>query len=156
MNDFRCVPIPTETAERFRRTGTDDAGNTLRQVVAAGNGSPCRHCLRLGQAGEVMLLGSYNLPGPLGIYWTPSPIFVHAEPCEAFSAMNALPEIVRYCQVSVRSYDQDDQCIYDLGEAIDGISVEAPLARAIADPRTKFVNIHTAKPGCMLCRVERI
>ena len=155
MNDFRCIPIPTETAARFRRTGTDDAGNTLRRVVAAGGGSPCRHCMRLGQAGEVMLLGSYNLPGPLGIYWTPSPIFVHAEPCEAFSATNALPEIVRYCQVSVRSSDQDDQCIYDLGEVTEGRSVDAPLARAIADPRTKFVNIHTAKPGCMLCRVER-
>ena len=26
-----------------------------------------------------MLLGSYDLPRPLGIYWTPSPIFLHAE-----------------------------------------------------------------------------
>lgn len=155
MTNFRCIPIPTETAERFRASGTDDSGNTLRPVVAAGGGAPCRHCLRNAKAGEVMLLGSYNLPGPLGIYWTPSPIFVHAEPCVRFTAVNEVPETVRSSLVSVRSYDIDDQCLYDLGEAIDGKSIDAPLARAIADPRTKFVNIHTAKPGCMLCRVER-
>jgi len=26
---FRCVPVPTETALRFRRTGVDDRGNAL-------------------------------------------------------------------------------------------------------------------------------
>ena len=157
MTEFRCVPMPTATAERFRATGVDDAGNTLRRVVAGGGGSPCRHCLRLARRGDVMLLGSYNLPGPLGIYWTPSPIFVHAEPCERFDAANRLPEIVdRYSLVSVRSYDRDDQCIYDLGEVLEGKSAEGPLSRAIADPRTNFVNIHTAAPGCLLCRVERV
>ena len=155
MTAFRCVPIPTETAERFRRTGIDDNGNAVRRMVSAGV-APCRHCLREAREGEPVLLGSYNLPGPLGIYWTPSPIFVHAEPCERFSAAaETVPEIVRGRLVSVRSYDRDDQCIYDLGEAVEGGEVEAPLTRAIADPRTKFVNIHTAKPGCLLVRVER-
>ncbi len=154
MTAFRCVPIPTETAERFRRTGIDDNGNAIRRMVSSGV-APCRHCLREASEGEAVLLGSYNLPGPLGIYWTPSPIFVHAEPCERFSAAGEVPEIVRGRLVSVRSYDAGDQCIYDLGEAVEGGQVDAPLARAIADPRTKFVNIHTAKPGCLLVRVER-
>ncbi|HEY0419712.1 MAG TPA: DUF1203 domain-containing protein [Acetobacteraceae bacterium] len=156
MTAFRCVPIATETAERFRATGIDDNGNPMRRVVATGTGAPCRHCLRDGRAGEVMLLGSYNLVGPLGIYWTPSPIFLHAEPCEGYAGEGEIPEIVlRNSLVSVRSYDAQDQCIYDLGQAVEGAAVDAPLARAIADPRTKFVNIHTAKPGCLLCRVER-
>jgi hypothetical protein len=152
---FRCIPIPTETAERFRRTGVDDAGNTLRRVTAEEGAAPCRHCLRNARAGDLMLLGSYNLPGPLGIYWTPSPIFVHAVPCDRFSGTDEIPETVRHRLVSVRAYDRDDQCLYDLGEAVEGPEVDLPLARAIADPRTKFVNIHTAKPGCLLVRVER-
>ena len=155
MTEFRCVPIPSETAERFRLTGIDDNGNTLRRVTAEAGAAPCRHCLRNGRAGEAMLLGSYNLPGPLGIYWTPSPIFIHAEPCELFDLPDKVPETVRGRLVSVRAYDRDDQCLYDLGEAVDGGQVDAPLARAITDPRTKFVNIHTAKPGCLLVRVER-
>ena len=35
MPAFRCVPIPTPTAERFRRTQTDDRGNRLRRIEAA-------------------------------------------------------------------------------------------------------------------------
>jgi hypothetical protein len=28
--------------------------------------------------------------------------------------------------------------------------------RALADPRTRHVNIHTARPGCMLTAVEKL
>jgi hypothetical protein len=58
--------------------------------------------------------------------------------------------------VSVRAYDQDDQCVYDLGHVGPGAEVDAALHRALSDRRTGFVNIHTARPGCLLCRVERI
>jgi hypothetical protein len=154
--------------ERWGRTGTDDAGNQLRRMVAEerpaepdgtranGTGAPCRHCLRDAEAGDELLLGSYMLPRPKGIYWTPSPIFVHAGPCEQFAGINEVAPIVRNRLVSVRAYDANDQCIYDLGHAGDGNAIDEPLMRALDDPRTAFVNIHTAKPGCMLCRVERI
>ena len=59
MTDFRCVPIETDVAERFRRTGTDDNGNRLRRIEASsGDSLPCRHCLRCGAVGQTMLLGS--------------------------------------------------------------------------------------------------
>ena len=57
--------------------------------------------------------------------------------------------------VSVRAYDAADQCIYDLGQVCTGAEVRAPLARALGDIRTAFVNVHTARPGCLLSRVER-
>ena len=157
MTVFRCVPIPTETADRFRRTGMDDNGNTLRRVEASdAQGFPCRHCLGFAKLGETLLLGSYNLQRPLGIYWTPSPIFVHAEACARFTSENMVaPIISRGVLVSVRAYDQADQCIYDLGQVCAGADVNAPLRRAIDDPRTVFVNVHTARPGCLLARVER-
>ncbi len=88
MSHFRCVPIPTETAQRWRATGRDDAGNALRRSM------------------------------------------------------------------SVRAYDAEQMVLYDLGQVAEGPQADAPLARALADPRTSFVNIHTAKPGCLLCRVE--
>ena len=55
----------------------------------------------------------------------------------------------------MRAYDAEDLCLYDLGQVVDGAAVEAPLFRALADGRTGFVNVHTARPGCLLCRVER-
>jgi hypothetical protein len=157
MTAFRCVPIETATAERFRRTGIDDNANPLRRVVASENGGfPCRHCLQCATPGQTMLLGSYNLPRPQGIYWTPSPIWLHANPCERFAADDTIAPIVRANPlVSVRAYDSADQCLYDLGQVCAGEDVAAPLARALGDERTTFVNIHTARPGCLLVHVAR-
>ncbi len=158
MTAFRCIPIETEIADRFRRTGWDDNGNALRRVQASDSGGfPCRHCLRCAAPGETMLLWSYNLPRPRGIYWTPSPIFLHAEACARFETESEIAPIIRAnTLVSVRAYDARDQCIYALGEVCPGEAVDAPLERALGSAQTEFVNIHTARPGCLLSRVERI
>lgn len=157
MTAFQCIPIPTETAERFRLTGRDDHGNALRRIVAApGGGFPCRHCLRLAAPGEAVLLGSYDLPRPRGIYWTPSPIFLHEAACPRAAAVGEVAPIVRANPlVSVRAYDEADQCLYDLGQVCAGAEVDGPLERALGDARTAFVNIHTARPGCLLSMVVR-
>lgn len=158
MTRFRCVPIATETADRFRRTGTDDRGNGIRRIAATAGGQfPCRHCLQLAEPGEMMLLGSYDLPQPLGIYWTPSPIFLHETDCPRSETVDVVAPIVRANPlVSIRAYDTDDHCLYDLGQVCCGRGVEDPLQRALGDPRTRFVNIHTARPGCLLTHVERV
>jgi hypothetical protein len=158
MTLFRCIAIDTETADRFRSTGRDDNGNVLRGIVAmTAGGHPCRHCLRTAEPGETMLLGSYNLPRPKGIYWTPSPIFLHKIPCDRAVADNEIaPIVLANALVSIRAYDGDDQCLYDLGHVGEGAAVQTPLMRALEDPRTAFVNIHTARPGCLLSRVERL
>lgn len=157
MSRFRCVPIPTETAARWRSTGRDDRGNALIKRTVDGPGFPCRHCLRLGAAGENMLLGSYDLPRPQGVYWTPSPIFLHAEECPRFTAEDTIaPIVLAPGIVSVRSYDAEQMCLYDLGAVSEGQDVAPILARAVADPRTRFINIHTARPGCLLTAVEKL
>jgi hypothetical protein len=157
MPNFRCVPIPTETARRWREIGRDDRGSTLHRRVVDGPGFPCRHCLRLGETGEVMLLGSYDLPRPQGVYWTPSPIFVHENDCPRFDAADEIaPIVLANGIVSVRSYDAEEMCLYDLGAISEGKDVAPILMRALSDSRTRHVNIHTARPGCMLTAVEKL
>ena len=56
----------------------------------------------------------------------------------------------------MRAYDTDDLCIYDLGDMCDGADVERLVERALLGRRTDYVNIHTARPGRFLCRVERV
>ncbi len=123
MTPFHCEAIPTETADRFRRTGRDDRGNPVRRVVATLEGGfPCRHCLRPARAGETVLLGSYDLPRPLGIYWTPSPIFLHEAACPRATTANALAPIVRVNPlVSVRPTTPTTSAC-----TISGRSVPAP------------------------------
>ncbi|HET6183429.1 MAG TPA: DUF1203 domain-containing protein [Acetobacteraceae bacterium] len=156
MPEFRCLPIPPDVAARFRHGLRDDRGSPfLRRGPGPDSRCPCRVCLRYAAPNETVLLGSYDLPRPRGVYWTPSPIFLHETECAPFAAANTIPEIVRGSLISVRAYDADDLCLYDLGHVGEGAEAEGPLLRALFDPRTAFVNIHTAKPGCLLCRVER-
>ncbi len=157
MARFRCLPIPGETAARWRETGRDDRDGALHRRVVDGPGFPCRHCLRLGTPGEVMLLGSYALPRPQGVYWTPSPIFLHEKDCPRFDAVDEIaPIVLANGIVSVRSYDAEEMCLYDLGAFSEGSAVAPILERAVADPRTRFINIHTARPGCLLTAVEKL
>jgi hypothetical protein len=103
-----------------------------------------------------MLLASWDLPLPQGPYWTPSPVFLHAHDCAPAVVENCLPETVTQNMiVSLRHYDRDGMCIYDLGVVLPGHEAETPLRERLADPRVAYVNIHTARPGCWLTRVER-
>jgi Protein of unknown function (DUF1203) len=156
MSDFRCVPISTDVARTIRTSPNDEFGNAIRRMVSGEMGFPCRHCLASSTIGEVLLLASYHMPQPRGLYWSASPIFVHERECSVYQRVNDIPHVVQERLVSLRSYDAEHQCIYDLGVVIDGREAEEPLRRALADARTRFVNIHTAKPGCLLCTVERI
>jgi hypothetical protein len=157
MPAFRCIPVSTETAARWRMTGRDDRGGILHRRVVDGPGFPCRYCLKPGDPGEDMLLGSYDLPHPLGVYWTPSPIFLHARNCPRFESVDVIaPTVLANAMVSVRSYDGDEMCLYDLGAVSEGRDVAPVLARALADPRTRYINIHTARPGCLLTAVENL
>jgi Protein of unknown function (DUF1203) len=155
MCAFRCIPIDSGTADVLRSETHDALGNLIRRVSGNVAGMPCRHCLSEAIGGETVLLASYALPRPKGLYWTPSPIFVHAHSCAGYVQVDHIPPIVSNRLVSLRSYDVDHQCIYDLGVVIDGHEAETPLRHALDDTRTAFVNIHTAKPGCLLCTVER-
>jgi len=47
-----------------------------------------------------VLLGSYHFGRPHGVYWTPSPIFLHAEPCERFEQAEIVASRIRSTTLS--------------------------------------------------------
>jgi hypothetical protein len=155
---FRYVAMPTETADRFRQSGVDDFRNPLRQLTAhADEGYFCRHCLAQPGRGNQVLLGSYNVKPPNGHYWQPSPIFFCAEGCQRFERDDTIPPAVRAIQlVNARPYDGEDRLLYDLNDTVTGDRLASLVQRCLEDSRTRYVNIHTGRPGCFLCHVERI
>ena len=156
MTRFRCLPMDPEAASRFRTSRRDDRGGIIQTREVDRPGYPCRACLRLGQPGEVMLLASWDLPLPQGPYWTPSPVFLHAHDCAGAALEDALPETVLVNSIiSLRHYDAAGMCLYDLGIVLPGEEAEAALRARLGDPRVAYVNIHTARPGCWLTRVEK-
>jgi hypothetical protein len=153
---LRYFAMPTAAADRFRDARLDDFGNPVRATTAhADTGYFCRHCLIQPGKGQSVLLGSYNVGQPKGHYWQPSPVFVHDGACPRYED-DAIPPAVQAIQlVNVRPYDECDRMLYDLNDTVTGDRIEALLARCFADERTRFANIHTGRPGCFLCRVER-
>jgi hypothetical protein len=92
------------------------------------------------------------------VYWSPSPIFVHAdgEACHRFVRENEIPEAIRQLSlVGIRSYNTDDRMLYDLTDLTSGKDTQARIEKCLADPRTSYVNIHSSGLGCFLCRIER-
>ena len=149
--------MDTASAMRLRNSLRDDRGGTVHRRTVDRPGFPCRHCLRNGIAGETMLLASWDLPLPQGPYWTPSPIFLHAADCPRAAIVDTLPEtVLRNPLVSLRHYDAGGMCLYEHGIVLPGEQAEGPLRQRLGDPRVAFVNIHTARPGCWLARVERL
>jgi hypothetical protein len=158
MTAFQCIPITTETAGRFRRTGQHDHGNQVRRIVAPpGSGFPCRHCLRLAEPGETCRWGPAICHSHAASTGRPARSSCTGPPAPRAETVNEVAPIVRANSlVSVRACDVADQCLYDLGQVCTGKDVDGPLERALGDPRTAFVNIHTARPGCLLSLVRRI
>ena len=106
-----------------------------------------------------MLLANYNVDLPKGVYWSPSPIFVHADAdaCPRFVRQNEIPEAIREMSlVGIRSYNKDDRMLYDLTDVTSGKDTQARVEKCLTDIRTSYVNIHSGGPGCFLCRVERL
>ena len=155
MNQFRCIPLDTDFAEKMRKSPIDDFGYPITKRVDSVKTYPCRHCLKEAPSNNGMLLLSYQVPRPKSVYGHPTAIFMCATPCDQFAARNTIPDIVRNRLVVFRSYAQDGMMIYDANELVDGKECEATLQRLLDRKDVAYINAHTAKAGCMLCRVER-
>ena len=100
-----------------------------------------------------MLLGSYDLPRPLGIYWTPSPIFLHAKRCNSYEDAHRLPDLVVSASRNVRSYDTNHDLID--GEVAEGEEVESYINKLFGNPEADYVHLYSATAGCFTCRIDR-
>ena len=155
--DYRCIAIDTAVAARFRHSGRDDGGNALITRVADARGYPCRHCLAEAGEGRRVLLGSFHVARPAGAFASASPIFVCAAACARHDGGDAIPDMFlrNDTLLSVRPYDREGFLLYDLNDVTAARGGDGLIRRALADERTDFINVHTARPGCFLFRVER-
>ena len=123
-----------------------------RVLVERPQSAPCRRCLQDIEPGEQAVLVSYDPFRVASPYRGASPVFVHAEPCEVYVGQ-AVPEQQRRRLLSVRGYD-DDAMMVD-SDVVEGDGLASLLDGFFADPRTSFVHVHNARPGCFAVRVDR-
>ncbi|SEE46475.1 Protein of unknown function [Rhizobiales bacterium GAS188] len=156
MHQFRCIALDTGFAEKMRKSPTDEFGYPITKRVEGSKTYPCRHCLKEAPADDGMLLLSYQVPRPKSVYGHPTAIFMCGTQCSRFTAENTIPDIVRNRLIVFRSFAQDGMMIYDANELVDGKACEGTLQTLLAREDIAYINVHTAKAGCMLCRVERM
>jgi hypothetical protein len=149
---FRIIPLPTEIAERARLLAKTGAPDHAVVVADSPHGYPCRHCLRWAHPGEHVILFPYASIPAGHPYSEAGPIFVHAEPCERYSATGEYPADFRNGRV-FRAYDANYNMID--AEVANENDPEAVIEKLLQNPKTEFVDARSVTRGCFTFRILR-
>jgi hypothetical protein len=72
---------------------------------------------------------------------------------ETFDAVDTVPEQLRARTLAVRGFD--GEAMMTGWELVEGVRLEEAIERQFADPRTAYLHVHFAAPGCYAARIER-
>jgi Protein of unknown function (DUF1203) len=146
---YRIHAIDPVTADALR------AAASVVKVADSEPGWPCRQCLRDARVGEELVLVSYDPfdASSTSPYRTPSPVFLHRQPCHPAAPTADPPVQLTSRRLSLRAFDADDMMLG--GHVVDGQDLGKVLADLFADDATVQVHVHNAAPGCFAARVTR-
>ncbi|MFN8646427.1 MAG: DUF1203 domain-containing protein [Gemmatimonadales bacterium] len=152
MPAFRYAGLASHLADEVRSTlRSPQYGHPAHREPARGYG-PCRHCLRTFRVGEEdRLLFTYQPFAP-GALPAPGPVFIHADGCPRYDALDFPPEF-RGLPLVVEGYSADARLVAQ--EWVREASPEEVIDRVFRDPGTAFVHLRNAEAGCFMARVER-
>lgn len=151
-SNYRVVPLPSEVAERARRTAQAGAPDHAYVKVDSPTGYPCRHCLRWAQPGEQLILFPYASIPPGRPYSEIGPIFVHAQPCRRYEATDLYPAAFRRGRV-IRAYNAKQDMI--AAEAVAERDPETVIEKLLGNPETEFLQARSADRGCYTFAITR-
>ena len=151
---FRAVAVDSGFASDVRQNRLDAFGGKA-ELWRAADRYPCRHCLNEAQMDSDVLLLSYKPLRAETPYAGRGPIFLCAEACQAYSAPNAVPEIVATRRVNLRAYESSGKMLYRHSRVAEGSDVQKQIEDIMANAAVEEIHAHTALHGCYLCRFIR-
>ena len=154
MTGFRTLPIDPAICQQVRSTHqSPQYGHPAYTEPAAGYG-PCRACLKQFRVGvDERILFTYNPFAGLDSYPSPGPVFIHADNCEAFSAINQFPEELRELPITLEAYGDDRVILTRERPAHD--EIESAIARCFAVSGVRYIHVRNTEAGCFMARIER-
>lgn len=150
---FIVTSLDTAVAEEVRNASQDAYGNQLHAETQTAPGNPCRHCLRRAEEGDRLVLFSYSPFEARNPYKEVGPVFVHADGCPRYAAIDRLPEDFLNRPIVLRGYDTQ-QRIAEVAVVVDG-STQRRVEQLLADPGIAFVHARSFTHGCFLFRIDR-
>jgi hypothetical protein len=155
MPEIRATPLPTTTVRALQAGGPDAHGRPAERAVSDGAGNPCRHCLREIPEGRDMLILAHSPFGARQPYAETGPVFLCADPCDAWVGEGLPPILGSSPDYMLRGYGPDERIVYGSGAVVPADEIQARAARLLADPRVAFVHVRSARNGCFQCRIDR-
>ena len=149
---YRVVPLPTEIAEAARRKAKAGAPDHAVVEVDSPTGYPCRHCLQWAQPGERVVLFPYASVPAGRPYSESGPIFVHADECRRYDAIDRYPENFRSHRV-IRAYNSENDMIDAIVVAND--QPEPVIEQLLQNRDTAFLQARSVSRGCYTFKIER-
>jgi hypothetical protein len=152
---FRIRGLPAEPfAPLF--TLTDEAlaqRGAVRRIADDGAaGYPCRISLTDAKPGDELILTNYEHHAVASPYRMRFAIYVRRGE-QTFDQIDTVPEQLRKRTLAVRAFDSDAMMVGR--ELVEGVGLEAAIARQFADARAAYLHIHFAAAGCYAAQVER-
>lgn len=153
---LRFSPLPTELVRAFQNGSRDANGQRPERRMSNGSGIPCRHCLEDVAEGEpYLILAHCPFPTPQP-YAESGPIFLHAEPCEAYAEEAEAPAMfLGWERMMVRGYGPDDRIVYGTGAVVETSRLEEAAEAILRREDVAYVHLRSASNNCYQARVDR-
>jgi Protein of unknown function (DUF1203) len=152
---FRITGLPADQfAPLFALSDAELAAKgAVRQIADERRpGYPCRISLTDSLPGDELILVNYEHHPVDSPYRMRFAIYVRKGE-ERFDAIGEVPEQLRSRTLAVRAFDAE--AMMRGWEMVEGRDLEGAVERLFADPRTAYLHIHFAAPGCYAARVDR-
>ena len=154
MISIRVIAIPTEVAEAVRRTGKDPHYGHPASTAVAGEGAPCRHCLKLIAAGEeratLFTLDAFEGVEQLPL---PGPVYIHADACERYPEDGGFPAALRASPRTLNAYARGRRLVAT--EYAEDGDLDAGVEKLLARPDVDYIHVRSTTAGCYTFRIER-
>jgi hypothetical protein len=150
----RFVGIATEIAETVRQTAPLAVYGFPTHKELAGDGSPCRHCLRLiAPNEEELILFTYNRFTGVEELPQPGPIYIHLRNCERYEENAGFPEELRGSPRTLEAYARGRRLIAQ--EYVSDGAFEPAIDKLFANGAVDYIQVHSTTAGCFTFRIER-
>jgi hypothetical protein len=153
---FRISGLPADKfAALFQMSDAELATRGARRQIADDRtpGYPCRISLTDSRKGDELLLVNYEHHAVSSPYRMRFAVFVRRGE-EQYDAIDRVPKQLRLRTLAARAFDANAMMVGF--ELVDGRNLEATIEKLFADPRTAYMHLHFAAPGCYAARVDKV
>lgn len=153
MQDIRIVAIPTQVAEKVRETMQAPIYCHPAHVETGSDAAPCRHCLRLINAGEQRILFTYDRFSGVESLPLPGPVYVHDRPCPRYAEDGGFPNELRSSPRTLEGYAHGRRLVVQ-SYVTDG-NPEPVIEKIFAHHEVDYIHVNSTTAGCHTFRIEK-